>query len=222
MSTQRQTMLLIGTQNSSLHGAGLALALPWFESFGSGRLQPRGTDYPKALRERIPPGRSGCSPSRKTRRGRIGAGFPMEGKRIFEFTKVLDVLEPPSKRRYGVCVALSHPAVTAGARSFQCGPVFDGGRHEGAWAIQEFDLPGSALCRAYIGEETQACLLGHVHQRRDRGTARRSDSVFQRGGPSHVPAMNKPKQIFDMLFEASGTRTRLRQHWPGAKAHWIY
>ena len=92
-----------------LRGAGLALALPWFESFGSGR-EPSGK-APKRFVSIYHPDGVGV-PLKEDPAWMDWSWFPHGGEKDFEFTKVLNALEP---LRSGVTVyaGLSHPAVSA-------------------------------------------------------------------------------------------------------------
>ena len=74
-----------------LRGAGLTLALPWFESFGSGS-RPSGKT-PKRFVSIYHPDGVGV-PLKEDPAWKDWSWFPHGGEKDFQFTKVLDVLEP--------------------------------------------------------------------------------------------------------------------------------
>ena len=74
-----------------LRGSGVALALPWLETFASGR-QAR-TETPKRFVSVYHPDGVGL-PLKADPAWKDWSWFPRGGEKDFELTKVLDVLEP--------------------------------------------------------------------------------------------------------------------------------
>ena len=178
-----------------LRGAGLALALPWFESFGSSSL-PSGKT-PKRFVSVYHPDGVGF-PSRKILHGRIGVGFPMAEKRILNsprywmFWNLFAVT-------FTIYAGLSHPAVRRVHGHSNADQYLTGADTKGHGPYKN-SISLDQVYAEYIGDETRHSSLV-MSTNGGIGGPRGSNSVLQPEGRP-IPAMNKPKQIFDMLFTA--------------------
>ena len=95
-----------------IRGAGIALALPWLETFASdssGDKSPMPGGAPRRFVSIYHPDGVGL-PLKDDPAWRDWSWFPRGGERDFELTKVLDVLEP-LRGEMTIYSGLSHPAV---------------------------------------------------------------------------------------------------------------
>ena len=183
-----------------LYGSGIALALPWMETFAAKKAADSTT--PKRFMAVHHPDGVGL-PLKKDPAWTDWSWFPEPGKteRDFRLTKVLDVLEP---LRNDICIysGLSHPAARkihghSNADQFLTGaPTGGHGPYKNSISVDQ------AIAEVN-GDQTRhsslvMCTNGGTGA--PRGTYTIS---FNRTGRP-VPGMNKPKQIFDMLFKTSG------------------
>ena len=79
------------TRRTFLRGTGIALALPWLETFATDDLKANGT--PKRFVSIYHPDGVGV-PIRKDPAWKDWSWFPHGGEKDFQLTKVLDVLKP--------------------------------------------------------------------------------------------------------------------------------
>ena len=79
------------TRRTFLHGTGLALALPWLETFAANNSVP--SDTPKRFLSVYHPDGVGL-PLKADPAWKDWSWFPRGGEKDFHLTKVLDVLEP--------------------------------------------------------------------------------------------------------------------------------
>lgn len=183
-----------------LYGSGVALALPWMETFAAKNAASNST--PKRFMAVHHPDGVGL-PLKKDPAWHDWSWFPEPGKteRDFRLTKVLDVLEP---LRNDICIysGLSHPAARtvhghSNADQFLTGAAIGGsGPYKNSISVDQ------AIADAN-GDETRhsslvMCTNGGTGA--PRGTYTIS---FNRTGRA-IPGLNNPKQIFDMLFKTSG------------------
>ena len=181
-----------------LYGAGIALSLPQFETFASTNPNPK--DTPKRFLSVYHPDGVGL-PLKSDPAWKDWSWFPRGGERDFELTKVLDVLEP-LRSEITIYSGLSHPAVRrvhghSNADQYLTGAATGGhGPYKNSISVDQ-------AIAAHTGEFTRHTSLvmstnGGIGAPRGAQT----QSFNQEGRP--IPAMNKPKQIFDMLFVTSG------------------
>ena len=95
------------SRRTFLRGAGVALALPWFETYASGR--PATDETPKRFVSIYHPDGVGL-PLKSDPAWKDWSWFPRGGEKDFELTRVLDVLEP-LRSDITIYSGLSHPAV---------------------------------------------------------------------------------------------------------------
>lgn len=189
-----------------LQGAGIALSLPWMETFAA--KNAAANDTPKRFMAVHHPDGVGL-PLKNDPAWKDWSWFPEAGKTETDFrlTKVLDVLEP---LRSEICVysGLSHPAARtvhghSNADQFLTGAAIGGsGPYKNTISIDQ-------AIAEHVGSLTRhsslvMCTNGGTGA--PRGTYTLS---FNRVGRP-VPGMNKPKQIFDMLFVTRGKDARDR------------
>ena len=180
-----------------LHGTGLALALPWFETFAA--KQPAASNTPKRFLSVYHPDGVGV-PLREDPGWKDWSWFPHGGERDFKFTKVLDVLEP-LRSEVTVYSGLSHPAVRrvhghSNADQYLTGADTKGhGPYKNSISIDQ-------LYAEHVGQYTRHSSLILSTNGGIGGPRGAQTQSFNREGRP-IPAMNKPKQIFDMLFVAS-------------------
>jgi hypothetical protein len=181
-----------------LHGAGVALALPWFETFAA-KNSNRDT-APKRFVSIYHPDGVGL-PIKADPAWKDWSWFPRGGEKDFELTKVLDVLEP-LRREITIYSGLSHPAARtvhghSNADQYLTGAATGGhGPYKNSVSLDQ-------VYAAHAGEFTRHSSLvmstnGGVGGPRGAQT----QSYNREGRP--IPALNNPKQIFDMLFVTSG------------------
>ena len=181
-----------------LRGAGVALALPWFETFASAAPSPNET--PKRFLSVYHPDGVGL-PLKSDPAWKDWSWFPRGGEKDFELTKVLDVLEP-LRNEITIYSGLSHPAARqvhghSNADQYLTGaPIGGSGPYQNSISIDQAyaEHAGSFTRHASLVMSTNGGVGG------PRGA--QTQSFNREGRP--IPAMNKPKEIFDMLFVTSG------------------
>jgi hypothetical protein len=181
-----------------LRGTGVALALPWFESFASAAPGPVVT--PKRFLSVYHPDGVGL-PLKSDPAWKDWSWFPRGGEKDFEFTKVLDVLEP-LRNEVTIYSGLSHPAARqvhghSNADQYLTGaPIGGSGPYQNSISIDQAyaEHAGHFTRHASLVMSTNGGVGG------PRGA--QTQSFNREGRP--IPAMNKPKEIFDMLFVTSG------------------
>jgi hypothetical protein len=177
-----------------LRGAGLALALPWFETFAADAPKPAAT--PRRFFSVYHPDGVGM-PLKADPAYEDWSWFPRGTEKDFKLTKVLDVLEP-LRSEITIYSGLSHPAARTvhghsnadqyltGAATGGDGPYRNSISLDQVYAAQVGDLTRHASLVMSTNGGTGA----------PRGAV--TSSFNQQGRP--IPALSKPKQIFDLLF----------------------
>ena len=185
-------------RRSFLRASGLALALPWLETFAA---EPSPSDdTPKRFVSIYHPDGVGL-PLRTDPAWKDWSWFPRGGENDFQLTKVLDVLEP-LRKEITIYSGLSHPAVRkvhghSNADQYLTGAATGGhGAYRNSISIDQ-------VYAAQAGEFTRhASLVMSTNGGIGGPRGAQTQSFNPQGRP--IPALNKPKQIFDMLFVASG------------------
>ncbi len=187
-----------------LHGVGVALALPWFETFAATKAAQ--TDTPKRFMSVYHPDGVGL-PLQTDPAWKDWSWFPQGGERDFRLTKVLDVLEP-LRSEITIYSGLSHPAVRkvhghSNADQYLTGAATGGhGPYKNSISLDQ-------AIAAYAGQFTRhSSLVMSTNGGTGAPRGAQTQSFNQEGRP--VPALNKPKQIFDMLFVTSGENARAK------------
>lgn len=181
-----------------LRGVGVALALPWFESLARANSGPNVT--PKRFLSVYHPDGVGL-PLKSDPAWNDWSWFPRGGEKDFELTRVLDVLEP-LRSEITIYSGLSHPAARkvhghSNADQYLTGANIGGeGPYKNSISVDQViaEHTGEATRHASLVMSTNGGIGG------PRGA--QTQSFNREGRP--IPAMNKPKQIFDTLFVTSG------------------
>ena len=179
-----------------LRGTGLALALPWLESFGS--YATKSVNTPKRFVSIYHPDGVGV-PLKEDPAWKDWSWFPHGGEKDFEFTKVLDVLEP-LRSDITVYAGLSHPAVRRVHGHSNADQYLTGADTKGHGPYKN-SISLDQVYAEFIGENTRHSSLVMSTNGGIGGPRGAQTQSFNREGRP-IPAMNKPKQIFDMLFVA--------------------
>lgn len=190
-----------------LHGTGLALALPWFETFaanssGSG-------ETPKRFASIYHPDGVGL-PLKTDPAWKDWSWFPQGGENDFELTKVLDVLEP-LRNDITIYSGLSHPAARK-VHGHSNADQYLTGAATGGHGTYKNSISLDQVYAEHAGKFTRHSSLVMSTNGGVGGPRGAQTQSFNREGRA-IPAMNKPKQIFDMLFvtssqDAAGTLAR--------------
>ncbi len=180
-----------------LRGTGLALALPWLETFATGG--PDSDETPKRFVSVYHPDGVGI-PLKSDPAWKDWSWFPRGGEKDFELTKVLDVLEPV-RSDITVYSGLSHPAARrvhghSNADQYLTGaPIGGEGPYQNSISLDQ-------VYAEHAGELTRHASLVMSTNGGVGGPRGAQTQSFNREGRP-IPAMNKPKDIFDMLFVTS-------------------
>jgi len=186
------------SRRTFLRGAGVALALPWFETFAAGA--PASDDTPKRFLSVYHPDGVGL-PLKSDPAWKDWCWFPRGGEKDFELTKVLDVLEP-LRNDITIYSGLSHPAARqvhghSNADQYLTGaPIGGSGPYQNTISVDQ-------VYAEYAGDFTRHSSLVMSTNGGVGGPRGAQTQSFNREGRP-IPAMNKPKEIFDMLFVTSG------------------
>ncbi len=185
-------------RRSFLQGTGIALALPWMETFAAGNTAP--DNGPKRFLSVYHPDGVGL-PVKDDPAWKDWSWFPRGGERDFELTKVLDVLEP-LRSDITIYSGLSHPAVRQVHGHSNADQYLTGAATGGHGAYKN-SISLDQVYAEHIGDQTRyASLVMSTNGGIGAPRGAQTQSFNREGRP--IPAMNKPKQIFDMLFVTSG------------------
>lgn len=187
-----------------LRGAGVALALPWLESLA--RANPAPSATPKRFLSVYHPDGVGL-PLKSDPAWNDWSWFPRGGEKDFELTKVLDVLEP-LRSEITIYSGLSHPAARrvhghSNADQYLTGADIGGeGPYKNSISVDQ-------VMAEHAGEFTRhASLVLSTNGGIGGPRGAQTQSYNREGRP--IPAMNKPKQIFETLFVTSGKDAHAR------------
>ena len=180
-----------------LQGTGLALSLPWLETYAKAHRVESQT--PRRFVSIYHPDGVGL-PLKTDPAWKDWSWFPRGGERDFELTKVLDVLEP-LRNDITIYSGLSHPAARtvhghSNADQYLTGATIGGhGPYKNTVSVDQ-------VYAMHIGEATRhASLVLSTNGGIGGPRGAQTQSFNSEGRPS--PAMNKPKDVFDMLFVTS-------------------
>ncbi|MEK6233390.1 MAG: DUF1552 domain-containing protein [Planctomycetales bacterium] len=185
-----------------IQGAGVALGLPWLETLATAAPSPN--ESPKRFVSVYHPDGVGL-PLKTDPAWKDWSWFPHGGERDFQLTKVLDVLEP-LRDEITIYSGLSHPAVRkvhghSNADQYLTGaPIGGHGPYQNSISLDQ-------AVAAYAGEFTRhSSLVMSTNGGTGAPRGAQTQSYNQQGRA--IPALNKPKQIFDMLFVTSDKDAR--------------
>ena len=160
-------------RRSFLRASGLALALPWLETFAAD--SPVSDATPKRFVSIYHPDGVGL-PLKTDPAWKDWSWFPRGGEKDFHLTRVLDVLEP-LRKEITIYSGLSHPAVRkvhghSNADQYLTGAATGGhGAYRNSISIDQ-------VYAAQAGEVHAACFPGDVDQWRHRRPSRRANPVL--------------------------------------------
>jgi hypothetical protein len=192
------------SRRTFLHGTGLALALPWFETFAAAGAKQDET--PKRFLSVYHPDGVGL-PLKSDPAWADWSWFPRGGESDFVLTKVLDVLEP-LRSDITIYSGLSHPAARqvhghSNADQYLTGADIGGnGPYKNSISMDQ-------VYADHIGDMTRFASLV-MSTNGGTGAPRGAQTQsFNREGRA-IPSMNRPRQIFELLFVTSGKDAALR------------
>jgi hypothetical protein len=200
MSVQRLTV----DRRNFLHGAGIALALPWLESLAQAK--PMASETPKRFLSVYHPDGVGL-PLKSDPAWKDWCWFPRGGERDFELTKVLDVLEP-LRSEITIYSGLSHPAARK-VHGHSNADQYLTGANTGGHGPYKNSISVDQVIAEHAGEFTRHASLVLSTNGGIGGPRGAQTQSFNREGRP-IPAMNRPKQIFDTLFVTSGKDAHAR------------
>jgi hypothetical protein len=192
------------SRRNFLHGAGVALALPWFETFAAD--SPSKNATPKRFVSVYHPDGVGL-PLKKDPAWKDWSWFPRGGEKDFKLTKVLDVLEP-LRNEITIYSGLSHPA-SRKVHGHSNADQYLTGAATGGHGAYKNSVSVDQVYAAYAGDFTRHSSLVMSTNGGIGGPRGAQTQSFNREGRA-IPAMNKPKQIFDMLFVTNGKDARAK------------
>ncbi len=191
------------SRRTFLRGAGVALALPWLETFASASPAKGGSSIdatPRRFLSVYHPDGVGL-PLKTDPAWKDWSWFPRGGEKDFELTKVLDVLEP-LRSEITIYSGLSHPFARnvhghSNADQYLTGaPIGGFGPYQNTISLDQVyaEQFGDLTRHASLVMSTNGGIGG------PRGA--QTQSYNREGRP--IPAMNKPREIFELLFVTSG------------------
>lgn len=181
-----------------LRGAGISLALPWFETYAKEGSDADST--PRRFLSVYHPDGVGL-PLKEDPAWTDWSWFPRGGESDFELTKVLDVLEP-LRSDITIYSGLSHPAVRKVHGHSNADQYLTAADTKGHGPYRN-SISLDQVIAQHAGEFTRHSSLVMSTNGGVGGPRGAQTQSFNREGRP-IPAMNKPKQIFDLLFETSG------------------
>lgn len=188
-----------------LRGAGVALALPWLESLALAT-NSAPSDTPKRFLSVYHPDGVGL-PLKSDPAWNDWCWFPRGGEKDFQLTKVLDVLEP-LRSDITIYSGLSHPAARKVHGHSNADQYLTGADIGGEGPYKNTISVDQAIAE-HAGEFTRhASLVMSTNGGIGGPRGAQTQSYNREGRP--IPAMNKPKQIFDTLFVTSGKDAHAR------------
>ncbi|MCM8537570.1 MAG: DUF1552 domain-containing protein [Lentisphaeraceae bacterium] len=185
-----------------LHGAGVALALPWMETFASSKTSG---ETPRRFFSVYHPDGVGL-PLKADPAWKDWSWFPHGGEKDFRLTKVLDVLEP-LRSDVSIYSGLSNPACRKIHGHSNADQYLTGAATGGGGVAYKNSISLDQAYANHIGEKTRHSSLVMSTNGGTGGPRGTQTQSFNRQGRP-IPAMNKPKQIFDMLFVTEGKDAR--------------
>lgn len=185
-------------------GAGVALALPWLESLALAAPAP--SDTPKRFLSVYHPDGVGL-PLKSDPAWHDWCWFPRGGEKDFALTKVLDVLEP-LRSDITIYSGLSHPAARK-VHGHSNADQYLTGANTGGDGPYKNSVSVDQVLAARLGDATRHASLVMSTNGGIGGPRGAQTQSFDREGRP-IPAMNKPKQVFDALFVTSGKESHAR------------
>ena len=190
-----------------LRGSGIALALPWLETFAPKVRAARRPNQRKRLAcFYLPDGVP--MPLEKDPSFKEWSWFPHGSGKDFKFTKCMETLEP-LRNDLTVLSGLSHPAVRH-VHGHRNADQFLTGANTGAMDDQyQNSISLDQVFAAQVGEHTRHASLV-MSTDGGTGSPRGAHTLSYNAQGRPIPAEHKPKRIFDMLFVKSGPNAARR------------
>ena len=189
-----------------LRGAGVALALPWFESFtGVARAVQRPVKRKRLACFYLPDGVP--MPLEKDPAFKDWSWFPHGKDKDFTFTKCMETLKP-LRNELTVFSGLSHPAVRR-VHGHSNADQFLTGADTGADGDYQNSISLDQVFAAHAGEHTRHASLV-MSTDGGTGSPRGAQTMSYNSNGRPIPAEHKPKRIFDMLFVKSNLNAARR------------
>ena len=185
------------SRRAFLRGSGVALALPWFETFAAAA--PDLVETPKRFLSVYHPDGVGI-PLKSDPAWKDWCWFPRGGEKDFELTKVLDVLEP-LRSDITIYSGLSHPAARQVHGHSNADQYLTGAAIAGSGAYENSISLDQVYAEKLGGATRHASLVLSTNGGVGAPRGAQTQSFSHDGRP--IPAMNRPKEIFDMLFVAN-------------------
>lgn len=177
-----------------LRGAGLALALPWLETFAADA--PKAARTPRRFFSVYHPDGVGL-PLKTDPAYEDWSWFPRGSGKDFKLSKVLDVLEP-LRNDITIYSGLSHPAART-VHGHSNADQYLTGAPTGGEGPYKNSISLDQVYAAQVGDLTRhASLVMSTNGGTGAPRGSVTSSFNQQGRP--IPSLNKPKQIFDTLF----------------------
>ncbi len=187
-----------------LRGAGVALALPWLETFA--RAADDSVQRKRLACFYLPDGVP--MPLEKDPSFKDWSWFPHGGRKDFTLTKCMETLEP-LRNELTVFSGLSHPAVRQ-VHGHRNADQFLTGADTGAMDDQyQNSISLDQVFAAHAGEHTRHDSLV-MSTDGGTGSPRGAHTMSYNAQGRPIPAEHKPKRIFDMLFVKSGPEAARR------------
>jgi hypothetical protein len=183
-----------------LRGAGVALALPWFESFAGSPVAGSRKEKRKRLAcfympDGVP------MPLKKDPSFKDWSWFPHGSGTDYTFTKCMETLEP-LRDELSVFSGLSHPAVRR-VHGHSNADQFLTGADTGADGDYQNSISLDQVFAEHVGQHTRHASLV-MSTDGGTGSPRGAQTLSYNRTGKPIPAEHKPKRIFDMLFVKSG------------------
>ena len=190
-----------------LRGAGVALALPWLETFAvSARAADDSVQRKRLACFYLPDGVP--MPLEKDPSFKDWSWFPHGGRKDFTLTKCMETLEP-LRNELTVFSGLSHPAVRQ-VHGHRNADQFLTGADTGAMDDQyQNSISLDQVFATQAGEHTRHDSLV-MSTDGGTGSPRGAHTMSYNAQGRPIPAEHKPKRIFDMLFVKSGSEAARR------------
>ncbi len=184
-----------------LQCAGIGLALPWMETFAATKEPSRG--IARFVSVYHPDGVG--LPRRDDPAWKDWSWFPQGGERDFRLTKVLDVLEP-LRNDITIYSGLSHPAARK-VHGHANADQYLTGAETGSEGPYKNSISLDQVIAAHVGRYTRhSSLVLSTNAGTGAPRATHTSSFNQQGRP--IPSINRPKEVFDLLFVTQGRETR--------------
>ncbi len=188
-----------------LRGAGVALALPWFESFSGLAQETKRKEKKRLACFYMPDGVP--MPLEKDPAFKEWSWFPHGQGNNFTLTKFMETLTP-LRKDLTIFSGLSHPAVRR-VHGHSNADQFLTGADTGADGDYQNSISLDQVFAAHVGMQTRHSSM-IMSTDGGTGSPRGAQTLSFNSNGRPIPAEHKPKRIFDMLFVKSGEESAQR------------